>query len=715
MPEAFKRCKLSLFNMLICLTFLFVAWQIVFFIIHYQVSTLIDSLVNSSLAIHFLSPVIVLPLVEFIFLQILGYLLFILWIWFNAKSIGAMLGLSDAHIYFLGVGLFFIACILLLSLNNYYFPGSFFSILWREVIATNWMQQVFFMGALFIFLLAGLLSYIHFFCYQQHRTIGSIFLLLLFIIGMFSFYERFPLLEEKPKQGESFMPNVIIIGLDSLRPDFIHYLGNNEIKTPYLDHFLKHASLFTEAYTPLARTFPAWISILTGKYPLHSGVRNNLAQSTSIINQATLAKYLKRQGYETIYATDEKRFSNITKDYGFDRILGPNMGIDDFIIGSLSDFPLTNLLVNLPFGHFLFRYHYANRAASVTYQPEHFLHLLKRDLRARSDKPLFLAVHFCLTHWPFTWAHKGQQGGGLLGSQYQSSIEAEDKQVGQFLQLLREENLLQHSLLLILSDHGTTLGLAGDRSIDKKKYRGKAKNLTFLTVSRYSHAPQDSMDFKNDYSINTSYGQGTDVLSLKQFSVLLAFRGYGINLPAKKIPMRANLIDIAPTILDFLHLPPMQDFDGQSLLSAIEGKSQERHRPMYIETGDTIGDILQAKIDMSKVVQERIQAYDVDPRTGYLYLNKQAEQSLIKNKQRGIIFGDWLLAFYPPQIRMRLAPIAESLPRDLILESYILPPQYILVNLRTGKWTIGLHSAFSKVTLLALKHQLEDFYKEEVS
>ena len=70
----------------------------------------------------------------------------------------------------------------------------------------------------------------------------------------------------------------------------------------------------------------------------------------------TLATRLKNAGYETVYATDEKRFSNIDESFGFDSILGPPMGAADFLLGTINDFPFSNLIVNTRLGRILFPY-----------------------------------------------------------------------------------------------------------------------------------------------------------------------------------------------------------------------------------------------------------------------------------------------------------------------------------------------------------------------
>src|SRR5690606_868871 len=56
-------------------------------------------------------------------------------------------------------------------------------------------------------------------------------------------------------------PNIVIIGLDSLRYDAV---GRRPSLTPSIDAFMKESVSFSDATTPLARTFPSWVSLITG-------------------------------------------------------------------------------------------------------------------------------------------------------------------------------------------------------------------------------------------------------------------------------------------------------------------------------------------------------------------------------------------------------------------------------------------------------------------
>ena len=632
-----------------------------------------DSLVSASIFMEILHPVVIFPLLGFILLQIIAYILLITWIWFISVSISNWFALSKRITIIFGIFVWCLAIFSILELNRYYFPDSLFSHLMSRITFIQQYGEIILSVSVMLLLALTLLSYLHFFLHKKFRMSGSIILFsIIFMLSISMFDKKSENIVATHKQS-----NIIIIGLDSLRPDYTGFYGNQTVHTPNIDKFLSSAISFSETYTPLARTFPAWISVLTGKYPKNNFARNNLIESASIIHQDTLAKKLQQSGYETIYATDEKRFSNITKDYGFHRILGPNMGVNDFLLGSLSDFPLTNLLVNLPAGKYLFPFNYGNRAATVTYQPDKFLQLVKQGLTNIPDKPIFLSVHLCLSHWPHKWADQGHPGTGYLSTQYIRSVNGVDKQFAELMQLLEKKGLLQNAWVIVLSDHGTAMGLPHDRIISEEKYLGDTKKLKLISKIKLSALPNQKE--KPAFSINTAYGQGTNVLSLVQNHVLLAFQYYGNQLPPRKVNTFASLIDIAPTILSLLSLSPLEKADGISLREYFSA-DKKSSRIFFMETGDSLSEIETDHIYIEKVIKHQIGIYGVNPETGLLTMHPFASSSIQKNKQLAIWQDEWILAHYPSTKRRKK----------------IIPAYFVLANVKTGEWTVGLDSDFAK-------------------
>src|SRR3990167_7071956 len=313
-----------LWVMLCYLTILFITAQYAFYFTHFMTSELIDSLAASSIANIFWQPIVLLPILQFILLQWLAYFLLILFMGFVVIASGELFQLSEKLIYILGILCFLCALVVILILNSLYYPDSFFSNFFYTIPWLYAIRLPVLITASYLFFTMTLAAYIQLFLNHRHGVKGCIVMLLSVMILSIHLHDKLII-----KKTRTFVhvakPNIIFIGIDSLRPDFIGFFGSQEGQTKSIDQFLQGSMIFTNAYTPLARTFPTWISILTANYPKQHGARNNLSSPYKFFNQDNVAKRLQKAGYITIYATDEKRFSNLTESYGFDRIIGPKM------------------------------------------------------------------------------------------------------------------------------------------------------------------------------------------------------------------------------------------------------------------------------------------------------------------------------------------------------------------------------------------------------
>jgi arylsulfatase A-like enzyme len=338
--------------------------------------------------------------------------------------------------------------------------------------------------------------------------------------------------------SRSEAPNIIILGVDSLRPDAI-----NATTTPNLQGFMVGAVQWSDAITPLARTFPSWVSILTGRHPHTTGAYMNLLRREQIRTGDTLPAILREQGYRTIYAIDETRFSNIDASYGFDHVVTPAMGGSDFLLTRIADTPLSNLVMNTRIGAWLFPHIHANRAADVVYNPDSFVQRLHRELVF--TQPSFLAIHLTLPHWPYTWATSdNDRYTNSTDELYHAALRRVDKQFGDVLALLERRGLLDNALVITLSDHGEALGHEDDFLAEAFPFKDKE-------VTEYQR-----------------WGHGTSVFSPHQYRVTLGFRAYGTKLRIGAVGARnepVSLVDLAPTLLDLLNIAPAEPYDGISL------------------------------------------------------------------------------------------------------------------------------------------------------
>lgn len=426
-------------------------------------------------------------------------------------------------------------------------------------------------------------------------------------------------------------PHVILIGIDSLRPDVVG-TGTATAVTPHIDRFLSEAVRFDDTITPLARTFPAWLTILTGRHPVATGARENLLPREVLTVPSTLGDVLRPLGYQAYYATDEVRSSNIDPAYGFDDVIGPRIGALDFLLGAVNDLPLSNLVANTWLGELLFPYTYVNRGAAVTYRPGTFVDEV--ESRVAFDRPTFLAVHLTLPHWPYHWA--GDYEGSLAAALrqpylYASSLIGVDDQFGQLLAMLERKGALGNAVVVVLSDHGEALGFAGDNLMHGREAREAARGV----------------------AVNI-WGHGNSVLSPTQYSVLMAWRGYGaasLRGGSGRRSTPSSLEDLMPTVLDLLGASPALPFDGVSLAPVLHGGADAEQslgeRVRYTESGITIGFTKLGEAKVDDIVERGLLAYAINPRNGRLELKREYLVELMRSKERAAIGSDRVLAAVP--------------------------------------------------------------------
>ncbi|MFZ2315611.1 MAG: sulfatase-like hydrolase/transferase [Gammaproteobacteria bacterium] len=676
-----------MFFYLAILTLFFVFLEISFFIQCNQAYLSDFSFVAGKIHI----PYAILPgILHFTFAQLLLHAAFCGLIWLLAALAANTLRVAEEQRLRFAVGVWLVGVLTILTANQYYFPNSKMTELTQMVLINPELTRIVLWLLLSGCAVISVLALISMLSWIPRLRTGRQGAGLIVVVFVSVFLASGAALKSKHEKNivpiTLDKPNIILIGIDSLRPDFIGFFGG-KTQTPFFNAFLNKAAIFGKAVTPLARTFPSWTGILTGRYPKEINVRSNLAQQNNLPLKNTLPAILRRHGYQTIFATDETRFSNIDKNFGFDEVLTPPIGLNDFLLGTFNDFPLSNLMVNTRIGQWLFPYSFGNRPVYFTYNPISFLNLLHPAV-SKAHRPLFLAVHFCLPHNPYLW-------GSLRGNdfdprmRYVESISAVDEQIKQLFMMLQKAHILDNAIVVLLSDHGEALELSGDRVTEQDFFVSERKN------KKPPHFYPPSLD---DEAVNQSAGHGTDVLGLSQYHTLLAFKAYGLTkqFANKKMMGTVSMLDIKPTILQLLHLPSTE-VSGVSLAGSLTtGKNHlKTQRHIFLESDFSPAAIRTVYPDTRKVVLEGIELFEVDPTNARLTVKEKMARMIIHSKQYADIYGDWILALYPQNSRTQMP---------------------ILVNLKTGYWTNDLGSKFAKKSpaggmLTALKR----FYGNEIN
>jgi arylsulfatase A-like enzyme len=594
------------------------------------------------------------PYFQFVGAHILLYAMFVYLLWFTVTGCAALFKLNDRQARPLAIILWFLSVAGILMANVYFVSHSFFAefiqhFLFSDKLTGQQLKWIIIScaalcgGALLLAIVNACISLQH----KQYRLQNGFalaFIVTLILMNGNFFHGSNKLIVSA---ATAERPNIFIIGFDALRPDFLNYFDARRQAAPNFNAFLKSSVIFTEALTPLARTFPSWTSIITSRHPLHTGAREDMVNLASLNPSATLANKLHAAGYATIYASDDNRFNAVgNKLFGFDKSIGPSGDVFDMVLSSVNDLPLSNLLVSTRLGKLLFPYSYGNHAAAHTYNPNLFMQNIRQALQQRSSQPLLFAAHFDITAYPFYWLNDKKYNTLNWVSLYQNTITEADRQLGIFLQLLQEQGLLEHAVFILLSDHGITFKLPNDRIVNEAFYQGD-KSKIVLDRQKYSslemhfaddlvkNPPLDtkviylkqkeldteineskfkglneSIPLNEKSGIDASFGYGTDILSFAiQNHPLLAFKTYGVNLGSPHtVKGRAMLLDIMPTLLDILHLPPLTETDGISLKPYLQSANLAipKQRPIFLESCYSIDEIQKENILVGDVLKTNI-------------------------------------------------------------------------------------------------------------
>ena len=339
-----------------------------------------------------------------------------------------------------------------------------------------------------------------------------------------------------PRGDDGAQPPVILISIDTLRADHLSAYGYSKIHTPHIDSFAQGGTLFTQAEAQVPLTLPSHTSLFTSTYPFENRVEENGERVPAGV--VTLASVLKSRGYKTA--------AFIGSDF-LDRRYGLDGGFDDYD----SPFGLGTAGVANPLAMTL------RRDGALV------LRAARQWLDAHRGQPVFVFVHLFDLHFPYTLPAEVARRQGI--SRYDAQLQYVDQVMGRFQQQLIESGWWANSLVVVFGDHGE--GLGDHRESD----HGYFVYESTLHVPLIVHWPGKDRNSRLE-SDNAKIAPGISTrVSILEF-------------PISSFKAPVGLIDVAPTILDFLRIPAPASFEGESQLGPLKAGVFARPRAVYSES-----------------------------------------------------------------------------------------------------------------------------------
>lgn len=306
--------------------------------------------------------------------------------------------------------------------------------------------------------------------------------------------------------------NVLLISLDTVRSDHLSCYGFKRKTTPNIDAIAAEGILFENAITPVPLTLPAHSSMLTGTYPPYHKVHDNINFKLGESN-ITLPEILKQHGFISgAVISAYVLYPQFGTDQGFDYY--NSQFVNPIMAGENRD---------------------TERRGDETAQ------FCCEFIEKNKDRPFFLFAHFYDPHTdydppePFASQYPDDP--------YSGEIAFTDYCVQQLVEKLKKLDLYDSTLIIIVGDHGESLGEHGETEHGYFIYQSTVK-IPFI------------------------------------------IRPHGRCQP-KRIKDVASLVDIVPTVLSYLKIDIPDYIQGKDL-SVYQKNESPVNKKRYVYTESLI-------------------------------------------------------------------------------------------------------------------------------
>ena len=262
-------------------------------------------------------------------------------------------------------------------------------------------------------------------------------------------------------------PNLVMILADDLGYGDLGCYGHPTIRTPHLDQMAREGMRFTQFYSAAEVCTPSRAALLTGRLPPRSGMcsskrRVAFPNTTGGLpdGELTIAELLKSKGYATAcfgkwhlghlpaysplkHGFDE--YLGLPYSNDMDRVATSPMGRASFLDPKIEywNVPLlkNDKIIERPADQHTLTRRYTDAAI--------------RFIREHKDQPFFVYLPHTMPHVPLFASDNF--AGTSPRKLYGDVVEELDAHVGRLLQMLRDENLAERTLVIFTSDNGPWL------------------------------------------------------------------------------------------------------------------------------------------------------------------------------------------------------------------------------------------------------------------
>ncbi|MFK7695238.1 sulfatase-like hydrolase/transferase [Paenibacillus sp. HJGM_3] len=397
-------------------------------------------------------------------------------------------------------------------------------------------------------------------------------------------------------------PNCIVIYCDDLGYGDLGCFGSDAIRTPHLDALAADGAQLTSWYSNSPVCSPSRASLLTGQYPMRTGVNHILGgrRGTNGLSPAskTLAQRFKDHGYRTAgFGKWHLGSSPETKpnQRGFDEFFGFMAGCIDYYSHIFYwGLPNVNPVHDL--------WHNGKEVwSNGRYMTELITEKTVDYIQTHKEEPFFLYVAYNAPHYPMHAPEKYMERYKHLPWDRQvmaAMISAVDDGVGEIAAALKRADLYEDTVIFFSSDNGPS-----------------SESRNFL-----------------DGTEDVYYGGSAGIFRGHKASLFdggirePAILSYPRRIPKGQVCDEVGIMaDITPTILDLagFPVPSAGEIDGLSVVPMVTAGAPTPHSRLFWEYGDQLAVregkwklVLNGKLDFSRSQPDAVHLSDLEADPG---------------------------------------------------------------------------------------------------
>ncbi len=236
---------------------------------------------------------------------------------------------------------------------------------------------------------------------------------------------------DKPDPERTAAPPILLVTIDTLRPDVLGAYGANPSPSPRLDALAAQSVVFDRAYAQSAKTKASISSMMTGQYFQH--IPRSVERRTKIFDEnVMLAERMVQAGYSTAAVTSH---IYLTPEFGY----GQGFGNFECV---------------------------AKRGVRWTADVAVDRTLERIEGLSKGEAPWFVWLHILDPHHPYDMHPKMQEAGPTealsLGTskweRYRTEVAWTDGHIGRLIDGLKSQGVWDEVVMVVHSDHGESFG-----------------------------------------------------------------------------------------------------------------------------------------------------------------------------------------------------------------------------------------------------------------